>query len=130
MVENMNISIKTIPHSEQRYPTVGDWLFDEEKDHLSIMVSSLGDWRKELSIAVHELVEFSLCRDRGITQTDVDMFDSDFENQRPEGNTDEPGDAEHSPYRDEHCFATGVERLLISEFGISWSEYEKDINNL
>ena len=40
----MKITIDTIPHNQQRYPTVGDWAFDSN-GNLIIAVSDLGDWR-------------------------------------------------------------------------------------
>lgn len=74
----MKITIETIPYDQQRYPTVGDWTFDKE-GNLLIRVSGMGDWRKEALVAVHELVEVLICKQRGITQEQVDKFDMDFE---------------------------------------------------
>lgn len=48
----MNVKIEIIPHTGQRYPTVGDWLFEENGD-LTIRISKLSDWRREMLIAVH-----------------------------------------------------------------------------
>jgi hypothetical protein len=147
----MNINIKIIPHSEQRYETIGDWWFEykeAEKPYtnsseinplaptsLEIRVSNLGntnvrDFYGSLCIAVHELIEVILCSRRGITQEQVDKFDKDFESKRQEGNTNEPGDDPAAPYRKEHFFATSIERLLAAELGIDWKEYEDKINSL
>src|SRR5271170_1479712 len=115
----IRIVIETIPHDKQRYETVGDWWIGSEGT-IHIRVSDMKDWHKEAAVAVHELVEVLLCRDRGIAQVEVDDFDKAFEARREEGNTDEPGDDPQAPYQQEHCFATGIERLLCAEFGLDW----------
>jgi hypothetical protein len=119
---SVNIKIKTIPHSEQRYETVGDWWFDDAGD-LQIRVSDLHNWKYEALVAFHELAEVLLCKDRGITTEMVDEFDKDYEARRKPGDDSEPGDDPKAPYRREHCFATGVERLLAAALDVSWSEY-------
>lgn len=125
----MRIVIETIAHEQQRYPTVGDWFFDEE-GNLTIRVSKLSDWRREALIAVHELVEVLLCKHDGVTQESVDIFDKQFEATRAPDNFDEPGDDPSSPYFKQHCTATGVERLLAAQLGVNWKEYEKELDRL
>ena len=124
----MRIIIETIPHKRQRYETCGDWYF--RKGVLHIKVSKMSDWRREMLVAVHELVEVLLCKDRGITTAEVDAFDKAFEKARAPGNEDEPGDDPKAPYRKEHFFATNIEALMSAEYGINWQEYEKKINAL
>jgi hypothetical protein len=125
----MNIDIKTIPHKEQRYPTVGDWYYTKE-GVLIIRISCLDDWRMEACVAIHEFVECVLCHYMGVTQQMVDEFDTKFENNRPYGNTDEPGDNPRAPYRIQHCIATGVERIVASFLGFSWKKYDDKVNSL
>jgi len=146
----LKIQIETIPHVKQRYPTVGDWYFtnaagqiidpaapiisliqsQEEVVILTIKVSTLQDWRKVMLIAVHELVEVALCISSGVTQDQVDRFDMQYEELRKPGDESEPGDACLAPYRDQHCYATAVERMLCAAFGLSWEEYEREIGSL
>lgn len=126
----MKITIQTIPHSEQRYPTVGDWIWNADQTELMIKVSELSDWRHVALVAVHELVEVILCKDAGITQEQVDRFDIDFESKREEGNNDEPGDDPKAPYQREHGFATAVERMMAAEMLVNWKEYEEALNSL
>jgi len=125
----MKVTIETIPHGEHRYATVGDWFFDPD-GNLTIRVSKLSDWRREMLIAVHELVEVLICKHRGISQESVDRFDKEFEATRHPDNEDEPGDDPAAPYVKEHCIATAVERLLCAELGVSWKEYEAELNSL
>ena len=120
----MKITIETIPHSEQRYPTAGDWMFDN--DHLVIRVSELGDWRYSMAVGIHEAVEALLCRNDGVDGRDVDAFDFAYQ----ELHHMEPGDDPTAPYHRQHCFATAVERMLIAALGVSWAEYEAAVEAL
>ena len=124
----MKIIIETIPHKKQRYPTVGDWY--TRKGVLHIRVSKMKDWRHELLVALHELVEVNLCKQRGISEKIVDAFDIAFEKARKPGNDDEPGDDPKAPYRKEHFFATNIEALMSAELGVDWAKYEKEVYGL
>jgi hypothetical protein len=42
----------------------------------------------------------------------------------------EPGDHPDAPYKREHCFATGIERLLAAELGVDWTAYEHTLDTL
>ncbi len=123
------ISIKTIPHSEQRYSTCGDWFYDEEKT-LCIRVSRMEDARYEFLVSLHELVEVKLCEWCGVSQKAVDDFDMAYEKNRAEGDESEPGDSPSAPYRVQHCLATGVERTVAAVMGVDWKSYEAAINAL
>lgn len=125
----MKITIETIPHDQHRYPTVGDWYFNDNGD-LTIKVSQLSDWRRECLVAVHELVEVLICKQDGVSQESVDKFDKDFEAHRHPDNEDEPGDEPTAPYVKQHCIATGIERLLAANLGVNWKEYEQELNDL
>jgi len=118
----MKITIETVAHADQRYDTVGDWQWCG--NDLVVRVSYMDDWRHVAAIAVHELVEALLCRDMGVSQEAVDKFDTAY---KGDG---EPGDDPQAPYRDEHCIATAVERMLIATFGISWADYDAKVNAL
>ena len=124
----MNIIIKTVPHRHQRYETVGDYFTIGELD--TILVSKMGNPDYEFLVAIHELTEMYLCQKRGISESSITAFDIKFEKARKPGNLDEPGDDPKAPYRDEHCIATAVERLVCGVLGVSWKEYEKAVNKL
>jgi hypothetical protein len=129
----MKIIIETIPHDQQRYPTVGDWYWSVHGNELHIKVSELGDWRYEVCVAIHEAVEAVLCEHAGIKQAAVDEFDQKFEKERDDGRhalADEPGDDKDAPYRKQHGIATGVERVLAAELGVDWNDYDHTIQNL
>jgi hypothetical protein len=123
---SLKVNIETIPHDQHRYTTVGDWWIDDAGT-IQIRVSDLGDWRREALVGVHELVEIFLCKHAGITTEAVDKFDKDFEASRHPDNEDEPGDDPQAPYVQQHCIATGVERILAAEMGVKWKPYEEQL---
>jgi len=138
----MKIHIETIPHASQRYPTVGDWYYDA-KDIIHIKASQMSDERYAILVIIHELIEMVLCRHRHILQENVDQFDIAFEKERQAlinaGGTAkqhaeivglEPGDDPAAPYHKEHCFATGIERLMAAELDVAWHSYDKEVTNL
>jgi hypothetical protein len=125
----MKIVIEVIPHSSQRYPTVGDWYRDQE-DTLHIKVSNMNNSKYEFLVAFHELIEEALCHDREIQQDIVDEYDKKYEAARSENDTSEPGDSKLAPYRKEHFFATSLERLMAAELGVDWSDYDEAVVNL
>lgn len=117
----LDIEIKTIPHKAQRYETAGDWY--EEEGKTVIRVSDCKDKRMEWLLAIHELVERCLCDVNGVPESSVDKFDFD-------SILDDPGDDSRAPYHAEHCYATGIERILCAAMGIAWEEYDGVISNL
>lgn len=128
----MNITVKTIPHNRQRYPTVGDWWFESDNS-LQIRVSNMHNPYYEYLVARHEQDEAILCMKRGIREKDVDEFDLFFEKEREQGkhkDTDEPGDDPRAPYHNEHKTATQAEMALAIALKIDWSKYEKAIYDL
>lgn len=111
------VVIETIPHKDQRYDTVGDWLYDEQSGTVTIYTSYLGDWRMSMACALHELAETMLCVQDGVKEPDVSAFDEGYEYARRylipaqcgcTPTTDsEPGEDRHAPYRKQHAFADG-----------------------
>lgn len=126
----LNISIVTIPHKQQRYPTVGDWIIDYEKKSHTIFISDLNNWRYEFCVAVHELVELFYCMHSGIRQESVDIWDMTYEKTRKVGDNSEPGNDPKAPYHTQHKFATFVERAVAFVLGVNWETYEKVIDTL
>lgn len=129
----MEIKIKTIPHSKQRYDTVGDWEWDKN-GNLTVSVSDMDNWKYEFLVAFHELAEVMLCKDRGISQESVDEFDISFEKIRQQFpktiGDQEPGNMSSAPYNKEHAVATQLEYILAQELGVNWNDYDESVNNL
>ena len=122
----MNILSKTIPHNKQRYDTCGDWWFDK-KGNLQIRVSDMNNWKYEYLVADHEVREALICKDRGVTQKEVDEFDIGW--QRHNGLL-EPGMDKKAPYYLEHKFATKIEMMTAKELKVNWDKYDKKVNGL
>ena len=141
----MNFHIVVIPHSTQRYETVGDYWI-KAGEHVEIRVSDFlpvtiedndkpynpTDARESVSlsnkyeflVAVHEMVECFLCREAGITIQQIDNFDLNY------SGPGEPGDAEDCPYRMQHQIATAIEKELAGALGVSWQQYDEAVNKL
>ena len=77
-----------------------------------------------LLVAIHELIEQSLCDSAGITNREIDVFDVHY------AAAGEPGDDSNAPYYKQHQIATGVERILAAEMRVDWLVYEKAIDAL
>ncbi len=119
----LDIEIKTIADTQQRYNTVGDYYINEEGKRI-FRISDMGNWKYELLIAVHELVESALCKDRGISDASIDAFDMAYEENRDSADIhSEPGNDPNAPYYHEHQFATKIERLLAEELQVDWDTY-------
>jgi hypothetical protein len=112
----MRIFIEVKPYSAMRYPTLGDWY--EDGHGAKIDVADLGDWRMNLLVAVHEMVESALCEHRGIAEEVVRAFDE------AHLDADDPGSLADAPYRAEHMFAESLERQIAAELGVDWDVYE------
>lgn len=128
----MKILIETVNHVQQRYPSVGDYFMDIDGT-LRIKVSKMNDDRYEFLVAIHELIEEFLTRNRGITEEEITAFDLYYEKRREMGlvpEDSEPGFDSSAPYRKEHTTATGIEMILASELGVDWKEYDRVVNSL
>lgn len=119
----MNITIKVIPHAQQRYDTCGDWQFDAE-GNLNIKISDTGDWKTTFLIARHELDEAILCRARGITQEQVDAYDF----AHPEAGGDSFSDNNDAPYSESHNDALAAEWVMSRLLGVDWTEYTAQLD--
>ena len=116
----MSIHVETIPQSKQRYPTVGDWIFNGLGD-LNMKISDMGNPKYELMVAIHEMIEAYLCRERGISEESVTAFDTSEYGLKLE----DPGSDPKAPYHKEHMFALEIEKMLCKEFGLDWDKYEQ-----
>lgn len=122
--------ISQVPHRKQRYETVGDWIPGRPAE---IRVSRMRDQRYVFLVALHEMIEYELCKKNGISDNEVVAFDVNFEAERRRNMHPveaEPGNDPRAPYRDEHDFATMVERMVAQKLGVKWSAYEKALLSL
>lgn len=125
MPELLPILIETIAHQDQRYATVGDYQIVDRR--LVVKVSAMPDPRYSFLVALHELVEATLVRQRGISLDAIDQFDIAYEKARKDGDDSEPGDDPKAPYHREHVFATKIEKLMAKELDVDWKAYDKAV---
>ena len=116
------IDVTFKPYSEMRYPTAGDYF--EKDDILHFEIADTGNELYNELILIHEMVERVMVKARGITDQQIDEFDM------AHLDSDDPGDEVDAPYRDEHCIATAVERMICGYLGISWREYDEAVVRL
>jgi len=100
----MRITLKSIPHDKQRYETLGDWFHDE--DGVQIRVDEMKDTDEQMVIALHELVEWYLCKKSGVTDTEASGFD------KKNPKLAEPGENEEAPYHEQHMASEEVEKMF------------------
>lgn len=122
----MNTHIISIPHGEQRYPTLGDY-WTAKDGATYIAVSEMPDWRYEFLIALHEFIEEALTRHRGISEPEIMAFDNDFG--KMSDDIGEPGMSPNAPYHREHVIATGVEMLVATALDVKWADYEAECDH-
>jgi len=116
------ILIQTVLHNQQRYPTVGDYV--EGHGYTIFSISDMSHAASEEAVALHELIEYFLCKHRGISMEAIDAFDIEFEKNRKPGDDSEPGHDPRAPYHREHVFAEKLERLFLEELGESWNAHD------
>lgn len=139
----LDIIIQTVKHEDQKYNTIGNYESTEtgfEKQveltpgKVIITVSDMSDWRKELCVAVHELVEVAIaCWKNGIKDSDIVNFDKLFESKAEQGIVSEdaePGDDPAAPYYAYHQMAMMMEYSLMVSLGLTEVEYEEAMLNL
>jgi hypothetical protein len=120
----MNIEAKTIPYSEQRYQTCGDYWDDATGKHFRI--NDMGNEDYAFLVLIHEMVEEHLTRRRGLKEPDIMAFDEMWEKERIDGKhseDDEPGHDPRAPYRREHIFAENIERQIAAMMDLDWETY-------
>jgi hypothetical protein len=118
-----NIDIRFIPEAEMRQPGIGDWWYDGDTLHVRAtndtegVTDGEGPW--PFLIALHEMVEATLCEAHGVDQKAVDDFDNAFETEPDHADDDEPGDDPRAPYRTEHRQAMLIEHLMANFLGFT-----------
>lgn len=142
----LHIYIDTIPHADQRYPTVGDYWTARSATTASgqsgqsylntgveaqiIKISEMGNIDYEFLVAIHEAIEQHLCHKHGVEEEAITQFDIQYEHDRPASNTQEPGNDTRAPYYHEHQFATSIEMQIAAALGVDWDTYDQAVNSL
>jgi hypothetical protein len=124
-----DIVIRTIPLEEQRYNTAGDYWETDTEIHFRITKQE--DERSEWAILLHEMTEFALTKQHGITEEQITDYDLKWEVRFNEGSmsigANEPGDEKDCPYKDEHSIALIIERIYCMAAGVDWWKHDEQI---
>ena len=118
----MKITIESIPYDRMRYPQWGDWY--TRHGVLNIKVSNTEKDGEPISedekflFAIHELVEYYLCKKHGVTEKQVDEFDMNIFPTFGLPEEFEAGDHPDAPYRKEHRAAMLIEHQVAAMLGM------------
>ena len=118
------LQVSVIDHNKQRYNTVGDWYYDSSENSIIVKVSDTRNNRLNFLIAIHEIIEATLCMWDGITSKMVDKWDSN------NADYNDPGSLPNCIYGKQHLIATSIEMMLAVIIGVDWNWYEDVINSL
>lgn len=115
--------------------TVGFWRFDQpnNKGTLHVYVAKMCDWRYEVSVFGHELIESVYCWLCGVTTEVCDKFDDQCELEFDAGTRDvhlEPGFDPKCPYRWGHVMGSWWEWVFIHATLASWKKYDVECNRV
>ena len=118
---------KTIKHKEQRYDTAGDYITNKDGIDVYNISELKKGWRAELAVLIHEMVEYQLCKEKGIKEEEISKFDTQDVEPKYE---DDPGMSPKAPYHKEHLTATKIEKYVIKTLGLDFKEYDEDFSKL
>jgi S-adenosylmethionine/arginine decarboxylase-like enzyme len=119
------IEVRFIDQSEARYETFGDFFM--EGDKMIFQITRSGSKDKSVLYnricLVHEMIEYFLCLEKGITADDVDKFDFSY---KIDSIHDEPGADINCPYYEMHRLAEQVEKMMCKFLGVDFANYYLD----
>lgn len=120
-----------IPHNHQRYQTLGDWFFLGRI--LFVVASKMPNPIYSQAIILHEQTEVLLCREAGVTEEEVDIFDRQFAGEVAHRRHDpkaEAGEDHRAPYHKQHVQATMAERRFLQATGHDWRLYAETVDSV
>jgi hypothetical protein len=125
----MKINLKIVPVKEMPFTTLGHW-FDTE-DGVTILIAELPDWRYTIAVLFHELIEWAVSHQRGVTTEEADAFDQFYEDGYAAGRINparEAGFDKKCPYGLGHRWGARMERLVIWLLRADFEEYGRVCN--
>ena len=122
------IRIKVIPHSEQKYDTVGDY-WQTKNGNWEMRISEMTP-EYELAVIEHELAEMVRTIRDGVKWSDVDKFDTETVYLVDPDNISDPGLSRKAPYHKQHMLSDKIERLIIKQDGGTWEDYNDYLDKM
>ena len=120
-----HVIVHIIPHNLQRYDTAGDYWEQYKGDEWHFRISKMNHWTDEMLCLIHELTEKILCYKKGLTDKEIDDFDTG-----PGAELSDPGMSPKAPYHKEHMAGMHVERYLCKKLGLSWKKHDSSYGRL
>lgn len=117
--------IRLISMDEQRFNTIGDWGRSESGEYF-ITIAMLPDYRHQVLVLIHELVEWTICMATGVSVEAADAFDELWEQELRQGKQppeEEAGFDLRCPYRRGHIWGARAERFFAWLFRVDWKAY-------
>ena len=103
------IVVDFIDSKDHRYDTIGDYW--QEGDTWIFKVTNFkNDPNFSIIVLLHELIESSLAKIRGISWKAIDKFDMNYK-----GEYGQVGEDPAAPYYNEHKFSTKIHRMIKKE---------------
>jgi hypothetical protein len=129
------MKILWLPGRNPKFVTVGYWHWTEpnNKGELLVEVSMLSDWRFNLAVLGHELIEVFYCWIFHKTTEECDRFDDIYEDLYKVGKVSpevEPGTDPACPYHWGHMAGMVWEWLCIHLTLASWKKYDAECNKI
>jgi hypothetical protein len=120
---------------DMRFRTVGYWSWDkpDNKGILTVEVCKMSDWRFELAVWGHELIESVYCKLFHVTTEEADKFDQMYENGYNAGTIPlekEPGHDPSCPYHRGHMMGVAWEYICVYGLLASWTKYVSECDRL
>lgn len=117
------------------FTTVGYWFWDRpgNRGRLTIQVHRMNDWRHELAVWGHEIIEAAYCKLARVTTEECDLFDNMYEQWYRDGTkpkSEEPGCDPKCPYHRGHMWGIVWEEIVIFATMASWEKYESECNKI
>lgn len=117
------------------FTTVGYWYWSKpcNKGTLTVQVCKMNDWRHELAVWGHELIEVFYCWLFRITTEQADKFDAYYEECYERGikqPDEEAGDDPDCPYYIGHRLGVAWEYFCIFITFASWTKYYAECNRI
>lgn len=103
-----------------RYFTWDDYYYRHDGTLVFEIVAS-GNRLYDRLILIHAMVEQLITETESVTEPEITKFDLEHPD------SEEPGDELDAPYRNAHCVAEGIERILCGYLNIPWKTYEEGV---
>lgn len=128
----MNMIFKTVTMKEQPFLTQGDWQTDKDGNMVST-IAECEDWRFWAIVAIHEMVEYFICKLRGVTIEDCNKFDAMYEEGYRSGKIPldkEAGYDKRCPYHRGHVWGDRFAWVLAKLLRVKIKDYNRYMDKL